>query len=351
MVPWSRENHLGNGADGFALTYNMTVPKLEQLSTCINDDTCVCALRLRYNISTIEEGYPDMSRPDTGFIDSNQNGAAAVNTQDPVLNVTDGSDQQVELAMDTSQFGRTFQDRSFTFKISKRPVGVSRTARLYNLNVRGKRGNIVQTYPATEYDFVPQYLYTRVGDYIHFQWTGCDTNPAGNAGEGTDQTDRSNLVQIDRADSAYPVTDSWISSNPSKVMLQDGATRVRFATLDQQNCLTRAQILATNGNNAGNAEENVQNCGKLNAASQYFDGGVLKMNKTGTFHYMNTRNHNFSNRDQKGIVYVTPLLPAWAVGVVITGAVLFAGAAGVAGAMFYAKGHPHSGIANLFSKL
>jgi len=66
---------------------------------------------------------------------------------------------------------------------------------------------------------------------------------------------------------------------------------------------------------------------------------------------MNTRNHDFSNRDQKGIIYVVPLLPSWAVGVVVTGAVLFAIASVCAGLMFYAKSHPHSGVANLFSKI
>jgi len=75
------------------------------------------------------------------------------------------------------------------------------------------------------------------------------------------------------------------------------------------------------------------------------------MNKTGEFMYMNTRNHNFSNRDQKGTIYVLPLLPKWAVGVVVSGGVLFVAAAGVAAAMFYAKSHPHSGVANMFSKM
>jgi hypothetical protein len=355
-VPWSRENHLGNGIDGFPLTYNMTIPKGE---TCTNDDTCACVLRLRYNISTVEDGFPTMSNPDTGFIDWNNNGMnASAIYDDPVIGAsftgesTDGSSTELKMAVDTTQFGRTFQDRSHVFKISKRPSGIPASTRIYNLNVRGKRGNIVQTYPATEYDFVPQYLYTRVGDYIHFQWTGCDTNPAGNAGEGTDQTDRSNLVQISNAWASYPATEAWIAANPKKVFIQDPATRLRFATIDQTDCLSYTALLQKNGNNQGNANADEQNCGKLNNNNaEYFNGGLLKMNRTGTFYYMNTRNHNFSNRDQKGIVYVVPLLPNWAVGVVVTGAALFGVAAAVAGMMFYAKSHPHSGIANLFSKI
>jgi len=346
-VPWSRENHLGNGQDGFSLMYNTTLPKKSQLEYCIEEDSCVCVLRMRYNISTIEDGFPDMSRPDSGFVDSSHNGVTnAVNTQDAVLNMTDGSSLQLELAMDTSQFGRTFQDRSHTFKITKRPDGISGTARLYNLNVRGKRGNIVQAYPSVEYDFVPQFLYTRVGDYVHFQWTGCDTNPAGNAGEGLDQTDRSNMVQITSPDHSYPVTDAWIQSNPGKVMFKDAETRIYFATLGQDPnvCLTKSELTGNTGNNP-------LNCGKLNNASAYFNGGVLRMNKTGTYAYMSTRNHSFTNRDQKGILYIMPLLPAWAIGIVVSGSVVFTASAAVAGAMIYAKSHPHSKIAGLLSKV
>ena len=102
------------------------------------------------------------------------------------------------------QYGRTFQDRSYVFAIRKYPTNPGGV--IYNINVRGKRGNIVQTYPAVEYDFVPNRLSVATNvrllhaahallqclfcpflhsllfrlpfqDLIHFQWTGSDYNP------------------------------------------------------------------------------------------------------------------------------------------------------------------------------
>jgi hypothetical protein len=115
--------------------------------------------------------------------------------------------------------------------------------------------------------------------------------------------------------------------------------------------LSYEELLAKNNNNENAVEQDVQNCMKLNAASQYFDAGLIKFNLTGEFHYMSTRNHNFSNRDQKGQLNIVPLLPNWAIAVVSVGAALFVGSAGVAGLMLYAKSHPHSGVANLFTKI
>jgi hypothetical protein len=329
-------------------TFNATLPTKGD-EACIKEDNCNCVLRLRYNISTNDLG-PDGNNPNSGFIDAASNAAASPVVQDLV---TTTDELGLLLAIDTSQFGRTFEDRSFIFHIKPRPKGVPQTARVFNINVKGKRGNIVQAYPATEYDFVPEALFARVGDYIHFQWTGCDTNPAGNAGEGTDGTDRHNVIQIANLGDSKPVTDEWLKKNKKSTMFKNLALRKRMTYLDQDpdKCLTYQQLLDQNGGDENAAEQDEENCFLLNKANQYFDAGLMKANSTGHFAFMSSRNNNFSNRGQKAMLLVEPLLPSWAVGVVVAGAALFVGSAGVAGAMFYAKGHPHSGIAELFSKL
>jgi len=358
IAPWARDNHLGNGIGGYANTYNWTLPD-SKVEKCIEKNNCNCVLRLRYNISTSElnnvaEGKViDGNHPGANFIDWTYNAGASPITDDMIVS---GSGMDHQLALDTTQYGRTFEDRSHVFHIRPRKdAKIPEGTRIFNLNVRGKRGNIVQAYPAVEYDFVPEILYVRVGDYIHFQWTGCDTNPAGNAGEGTDQTDRSNIVQIVDFGANVPASDKWLEDNDALFESPELRKRMAFLDQDPSKCLDYEALLAKNQDNENNAEQDIQNCMKLNAASAYFDAGAIRMNVTTPedkpFYYMSSRNNNFSNRGQKGAIFVFNVLPSWAIGVVVAGAALFVGAGAVAGAAFYAKSHPHSSLANVFSKI
>lgn len=347
-MPVNADNHLGNNMMGGFNTYEWKLPSANQEECIKSDAGCNCVLRIRYNISTGDVG-PDGNNPDKGFIDSRSNDDNSP-IKDDETKLQDGLGHS--LALDTTQFGRTFQDRSHVFSIIKRPSSL--TGKIWNLNVQGKRGNIVQAYPATEYDFVPRELHVLTGDHIHFQWTGCDKNPAGNAGEGTDQTDRSNFVQLECSECNHPATDDWIQANPGKVLFRDVEVRKRMAYLDQEKsglCLTYEELAAKNNNNNNQIEQDVQNCMKMNAAEPYFDGGAIKMNNVGTYHYMSTRNNNFSNRSQKGIITVDNALPVWGIAIVVVGAAVFVAATAVGAATWYSRSHPHSGVANFVQRM
>jgi len=330
--PWQRDNHLGNQHGGYDASYNWTIPDFPQSK---------CVVRLRYNISTGD--YPN--QPPAPFASNAQNSKIKQNDnnfpnsgkvvwdntswvdkvkQDVVYQFTEpfaysakNKEQlHLELAMNTNQFGRTFQDRSYTFQIVPRPAG-SEGKTIHNLGVTGKRGNIVQTYPAHEYDFAPNHLFAAKGDLIHFQWEGSDYNPrqAPNNGEGgppdnadndpnqASRADRSNIVETDLADPAVPHfkgTDAELATS----MFPDAATAWKMAFINQDinQCLSMKELAAI----PRERRENVKgNCGKLNAAaSPYFNGGLVPMTKVGRFTYMSTRNNNFSNRNHKGVVIV-----------------------------------------------
>ena len=211
---WSRANHLGNVAEtGQAFSFNWTLPtfakdlssshltKFNNMVKCVvrirsvrvlvaylpdaDLDVCVSS-HCRYNIST--EDYDPWTinstmddNPSHGIVSPIQQvchwllpcslrnslriernsslfaspyALGCVCEQNPTINV--GVDLQgLRLAINTAQFGRTFQDRSHVFYIAPRPASFPTTTTIWNLNVRGKRCNIVQCYPSVEYDFIP----------------------------------------------------------------------------------------------------------------------------------------------------------------------------------------------------
>jgi len=360
-----------------------------------------CVLRIRYNISTADyQGWPDDANvPNTAkMIDFRNNSRFEGDPrtplmQDPYVYIgpgdgADKADQFVSMAINTNQYGRTFQDRSYVFSIKKLPAAdvqsstmldqppvnfaamteaLSGGGRIYNVNVRGKRGNIVQVYPSVEYDFVPNALALGKNDIIHFQWTGSDYNPRRgcNNGEGgppdantfsTDananlnpRADRSNILFTDsmnnnvpRDYTGYAQTDTSLTYeqkaasakakvlanapcyNPSTDGTVDGqiatacyAQIMRIGYLNQQRdagslilragrpCLTQAEIDAIALRNRDTAEHHPLNCAKMNAKPfPYFDGGLMLMKKWGWYPFFSSRNNNFSNREQIGIVCV-----------------------------------------------
>lgn len=354
-----------------------------------------CTLRIRYNISTADfQQWPyDANSPGSPrMVDFRNNSKSSTDTNTPLLqdpyiyigagDLASSGDQFVSLAVNTNQYGRTFQDRSYSFSIKPIPsadvdqntqkdtprvdstvmkANLAAGGRIYNVNVRGKRGNIVQVYPSVEYDFVPNALALSTKDMIHFQWTGSDYNPRRgcNNGEGgppdpndfrtganaqdNSRADRSNVVLTEHL--AKNVPRDYLGFDPSdnityalmKQQAMDYITQtapcynpatdnddvkkdcyetiMRLAYLNQQldggalvlragdKCLTEAELNAIQNKEV--AQNHPLNCAKLNAKPYpYFDGGVMMLRKSGWFPFFSSRNNNFSNRQQNGIICV-----------------------------------------------
>lgn len=246
-----------------------------------------CVLRIRYNISTNEV--------------LNKNTLLKNN---PQLNTTIGV--PVRLAIDTSQYGRTFEDRSFTFDIIKSEIMSEITSeikknKIININVQGKRGNIAQIRNCVEYDFVPNNITITNNDYLHFQWVGSDYNPPENDGEGRIGTDRSNLVFIDDLKDNFPST--YKINEINEINLIDKESLINLASINQP-YLNNTLCKFPNDD-----EQSLNNCAILNYAPPFFNMKLIKINLNNTnfnktFYAISTRNNNFSNRDQKFILNV-----------------------------------------------
>jgi len=305
-APWSRHNHLGNGADDAEpLRYEWTLPHFPSMTQ--DGEKKPFVLRIRYNIST--DDY------DIYNTDSKSNGDdKSPVTQNPLVGVGAGS--PLQLAINTAQFGRTFQDRSHVSYLVNRPKGIN--GRIRNLSVRGKRGNIVQTFPAVEYDFMPTKLVMDQDDYVHIHWKGSNThnngNPAGDgqagdAGQGTGGTDRSNIIALLNQNANFP-----LPIEDERSLFHSMSVHWQAETKKPNAAMTPADIGVKLG--SGGYYDCVSGCGAtgldtkaqmnnlLNNAPASFGGMLVKFTKKGKFFYTCSRNNNFTNRSQKGEIVV-----------------------------------------------
>lgn len=374
-----RPNSLGNTMTGYMASHVWDVPSVNVPSTSTDVKSGTrCVFRIRYNISTADTPW-DLNNNNNYNHDLGNPGLAP-NTDPYVQPFPTFQDSSVigsnvmgaynlSLSVNTNQYGRTFQDRSYVFFIRSRaskngaPGGNPKgSGTIWNLNVRGKRGNIVDTFPAVEYDFVPQILSVTQGDQIHIQWTGSDYNPnrTPNAAEGGPQdpanpgnyrADRSNMIQIVNNDPKNNIPANHDTAKSSFFNTNE-VRRMTFLNQDlTTSCDDYATLLSNNGNNANQAERDSRNCYKLNAqTSPYFDGGVINAQQLGTFHFMSSRNNNFSNRSQKAIIHVNPKYTSAQIAGIVVGTFSLVGVAGAVGGFAYAKKFPGSRVAGFYNK-
>jgi hypothetical protein len=313
--------------------YNWTVPNISYPDPLAREH---CVFRIRYNISMVEEtnlgwendtsvgpsddwsknaiveGDPSLipiwskyglSQPMQAF--SNYSGAkdaynvghGYVMGDNPWVDIFGSfiapKHVYLQLAHDSTTMGKVSQDRTHTFAVRDLPQGLEGYT-IHNLGVQGKRGNIVQTFPGTEYDFFPMRLWVTAGDLIHIQWNGANTNPRGNAGEGPAGFDRSNMLvmkgilyyEAGQELQTFSNIGHWSQSYPAYI---DPQSTNQFLGLSYDDAV-------------------LLSLGPL--YSGYFDLGIRQIG-TGTtlpaaYHYMSTRNNNFTNRSQKGKVVVNP---------------------------------------------
>jgi len=359
LIAQTRANHLGNPGGRTLYGTTWTIPDDIQAGS-------QCVMRLRYNITTADYQAWETGASMTPGLDADANsqknnpnpgndpgeyalwenygltrndvgqsfGEGGEDREYVLINnpqvdafgdllngeFASGNNEEIkmQLAVNTAQFGRTFQDRTHYFIVEDRPSDIPADAVIKLQTVRGKRGNIVQTYPATEYFMHPEVQWVRAGDYVHFEWTGSNTNPNNNDGQGKQGTDRSNFVaqRVDQYDTTDYSNFEWDMtydeglrdegsagvSYPGYIKTPDGYELPDFLVPELNTAsfggiseevrvalATSRQILGDHGN----MEE-------LDDASTSVNIAPQKMNTVGCTNYLCTRNNNFSNRAQKG---------------------------------------------------
>jgi len=358
---WSQVNNLGNvdgtAEGGLPQMYNLTLPSVaDAVASGCHAYTWTASnlenkafsgpgaglkyvrmiLRMRYNMTT---GDYDPYRTDASCNQNNKLRRQSPIQQNPTVDI--GVEMQgLRLAINTAQTGRTFQDRSHIFTVTEKNAAMKAaigTGKVFNQFVQGKRGNIVQTFPAVEYDFFPKTLYMNVGDCVSWQWTGSNThnngNPAGDgqagdAGEGRGGSDRSNFVQLSNFTENFPFPWDVARFNDEELLhtmnCQYGVTGQSIGTdlytgATATNGKRDAQLyLYTGGFYNAMSDVKATQDANVNGAEEFDPlmnnvSGTMRplmccatAQSVGEHYFLSTRNNNFSNRDQKTKIVITP---------------------------------------------
>eukprot|EP00493_Phyllostaurus_siculus_P025737 UN26082 len=213
-------------------------------------------------------------------------------------------------------------------RILPRPENAG-NAQIKLLTVSGKRGNIVQTFPGHEYFFYPEELHLRKFDMVHFHWTGSNTNPNNNDGQGKQGTDRSNFCPMNGAiyepDAAASLQGgeglntgaahigSLGTNYPAYVKEPELYSRAEaFSSCSKPEQIQPpiggipmeiAEALCTGRQEPG-ARHDFGNMEELDDAGTTVSFAPVQVTETGCWSGVSTRNNNFSNRSQKSTICV-----------------------------------------------
>ena len=157
-----------------------------------------------------------------------------------------------------------------------------------------------------------------VGAFLHIQWTGSNTannganggdGQTGDSGQGTSGTDRNNFFLTKSEGTNWPIaydksTDHLLDGSHSQCYRPINATS-DLETISNTTC---ALILATSGHfttlDLSDTHAGTWSNQMNTSPPSLINGIIMEMKKQGTYPFICTRNNNFTNRSQKGVIVV-----------------------------------------------
>jgi len=352
VMPKDYQNYLGYTMDGRRPNYRWRIPNFG------DGKTRQCTLRLRYNISTADyasmagfggtgdaeldgrivdsrfncknkvnqrqQGDNDVDTATGGSLAGNCN-AEVTNDNRPLYNrpevkVFKDSDSPLSIALNSDQSSRTFQDRSHVFNIAPRSEvntvfqgsDCSMDAEIVYVQATGRRGNIVQTYPAIEYKFVHEEMEVPYGACLLWQWGNSwfNENQNPNNAEGWRYSGSHNAVEV--KDLAHNFPRGHYGKNGDTEVYVSGffnEQEAKFFALQEQAEILKKGVRATAGSDeiktfeckketeVDDDDNHPLLCGKLNLPRGKVEYATIA-NTPGEFKFLSTRNNNFSNRKE-----------------------------------------------------